>query len=343
VNNQTPAMFFDTLDLDKDGLLSRSDLNTSAKRFRWSWHEAPLLAAFDLLSISKPIPKSKFIALINQIHNDPLGPYGNILLKSPHFLQSVSLRGDRIPNDETAEEDNRNEIQKEDRLGQPDFDSLTGLLENAAGTEVGLQYQSLLETLEIACIPAEDSALLILDPQRSFTEGAWMHSIGYGGEMDVIPIRSAFDNCSAFLTRYYGQMEIMFTRCPFPADSYGWAGRISDILDRDQLYFIKPGNSVLFPHTNGFRQWVSRCMDHGKKTLIMGGCTLNSCVRVSSIETSKKFRNRNLQVVVDLSISGARIKNYISSRVFNGLSAVESAVVQMLDEGIKVVRQIEWN
>jgi hypothetical protein len=84
-------------------------------------------------------------------------------------------------------------------------------------------------------------------------------------------------------------------------------------------------------------------MDHGKKTLIMGGCTLNSCVRVSSIETSKKFRNRNLQVVVDLSISGARIKNYISSRVFNGLSAVESAVVQMLDEGIKVVRQIEWN
>mgnify|MGYP001819406315 FL=1 len=291
----------------------------------------------------RQIPKSKFIALINQIHNDPLGPYGNILLESPHFLQPASLRGDRLPNDETVEEDNRNEIEKEDRLGQPDFDSLTGLLENAAGTEVGLQYQSLLETLEIACIPAEDSALLILDPQRSFTEGAWMHSIGYGGEMDVIPIRSAFDNCSAFLTRYYGQMEIMFTRCPFPADSYGWAGRISDILDRDQLYFIKPGNSVLFPHTNGFRQWVSRCMDHGKKTLIMGGCTLNSCVRVSSIETSKKFRNRNLQVVVDLSISGARIKNYISSRVFSGLSAVESAVVQMLDEGIKVVRQIEWN
>ena len=170
-----------------------------------------------------------------------------------------------------------------------------------------------------------------------------MHSIGYGGEREVIPIRSAFGNCSAFLTRYYGQMEIMFTRCPFPVDSYGWAGRLSDILDRDQLYFIKPGNSVLFPHTNGFSQWVSRCIDHGKKTLIMGGCTLNSCVRVSSIETSRKFRNRNLQVAVDLSLSGARTKNYISSPAFNGLSAVESAVAQMLDEGIQVVRQIEWN
>jgi hypothetical protein len=126
-------------------------------------------------------------------------------------------------------------------------------------------------------------------------------------------------------------------------DSFGWAERISDILDRDQLYFIKPGNSVLFPHTNGFRQWVSRLMDHGKKTLIIGGCTLNSCVRVSSIETSRKFRYRNLQVVVDVSLSGARTKNYIPSLAFNGRSAVESAVVQMLDEGVQVARRIEWN
>ena len=170
-----------------------------------------------------------------------------------------------------------------------------------------------------------------------------MHSIGYGGEREVTPIRSAFDNCSAFLTRYYGQMEIMFTRCPFPVDSYGWAIQLSEILDQNQLYFIKPGNSVLFPHTNGFRQWVSRCIDYGKKILVMGGCTLNSCVRVSSIETARKFQNENLQVVVDLSLSGARTKNYISVPDFNGLSAVESAVAQMLNEGIQVVRQIKWD
>jgi hypothetical protein len=336
-------MFFDMLDQDKDGFLSRSDLNNSAKRLSWSWHEAPLLAVFDLLSISKPIPKSEFIGLIHQIHNDPLGPYGNILLKSPHFLPSAPLKSKRIPRDETLDEDDRTEIQKEERLGQTDSDGLAGLLEDAAGTEAALQYQSLLETLEIARIPAEDAALLIIDPQRSFTEGAWMHSIGYVGEMDVIPIQSAFDNCSAFLTRYYGKMEVMFTRCPFPVDSYGWAGQLSDILDQDQLYFIKPGNSVLFPQTNGFRQWVSRCIDQEKKTLIMGGCTLNSCVRVSSIETSRKFENKNLQVVVDLSLSGARTNNYVSSPDFKGLSAVESAVIQMLDEGIRVVRQIRWN
>ncbi len=336
-------MFFKTLDMDKDGFLSRTDLNDSAKRLGWSWHEAPLLAVFDLLSISKPIPKSEFIAFIHQIYNDPLGPYGNILLKSPLFFQNERLRSNRIPNDKMAGEDNPNQFQKEGDSGHSDFESLTEILGDAAGSEAALKYQSLLETLAIAHIPADDAALIIIDPQRSFTEGAWMHSIGYGGEMDVIPIRSAFDNCSALLNRFYGQMEVMFTRCPFPADSYGWAGRLADIIDRDQLYFIKPGNSVLVPHTNGFRQWVNRCIDHGKKTLIMGGCTLTSCVRVSSIEISRKFKARNLQVVVDLSLSGARTKNYIPSPIFNDLSAVESAVVQMLDEGIQVVRQIEWN
>ncbi len=342
MDNQTPAIFFDTLDQDKDGFLSRTDLNTAAKRFRWSWNEAPLLAVFVLLSISKPIPKNEFISFIHQIQHDPLGPYGDVLLKSPYFLQSAPLLCNRIPHNETVGEDNRNQIQKEERPDQPKLDFFFELLETVVGKEPALQYQSLLETLMIARIPEEEAAVLMIDPQRSFIEGAWMQSIGYGGEMDVLPIRSAFDNCSDLLTRYYGKMEIMFSRCSFPADSYGWAGQFSDILDQDQLYFIKPDNNVLFPHTNGFRQWVSRCMNHGKRTLIMGGCTLNSCVRISSIETLKQFRKRNLQVIVDLNLSGARTKNYIPSPGFNGISAVESAVVQMLDEGIQVVRQIEW-
>jgi len=343
VNSQAPDILFKILDRDKDGFLSRSDLNNSAKRFGWSWYEAPLLAVFDLLSILKPISESEFIASIHQIQNDPLGPYGNILLKSPHFLQPASLKGDQIKAIKKAGADSRNEIQKKERSAQPDFDSLIGLLENATSAEAILQYQSLLETLEIARVPIEDAVLLIIDPQRSFIEGAWMQSIGYGGDLDVMPIRMAFDNCSAFLTRYYDQIEIMFTRCPFPADSYGWAGQFPDILDQDQLYFIKPGNSVLFPHTNGFKQWVDRCMDHGKNTLVIGGCTLNSCIRVSSIETSRKFQNRNLQVVVDLSLSGARIKNYLSSPAFNELSAVKSAINQMTAESVQVVRQVEWN
>ncbi len=54
------------LDLDEDGFLSRSKLNKAAKRLEWSWHEAPLLAVLDLLSISKPIPKSELIASLKR-------------------------------------------------------------------------------------------------------------------------------------------------------------------------------------------------------------------------------------------------------------------------------------
>lgn len=343
MNDKTSAVLFKTLDLDKDGFLSRADLNNSAKRLGWSWHEAPLLAVFDLLSIAKPIPQSEFITLVQQIQNDPLGPYGNVLLESQHFLKPASLRDNRISNDMTTAANNRVEIKEKGRHVQPDFESFTGLLKNVAGTEAALQYQSLLKTFKIQSIQAENAAVLIIDPQRSFTKGAWMHSIGYGGKLDVMPIRAAFRNCASFLARYYGRMKIMFTRCPFPADSYGWDRQLANILDRDQLYFIKPGNSVLFPSTNGFTQWVGHCLEHGNKTLVVCGCTLNSCVRVSAIETSRKFRDRGLKVVVDLSMAGARTNNYISAPGFNGLSAVESAVAQMLEEGIKVVRQVEWN
>jgi hypothetical protein len=49
-----------------------------------------------------------------------------------------------------------------------------------------------------------------------------------------------------------------------------------------------------------------------------------------------------LQVVVDLSLSGARLSNFESSRKFGGVSAVESAAHQMKAAGVKVVKNISW-
>ncbi|MBN1840818.1 MAG: hypothetical protein JW883_00850, partial [Deltaproteobacteria bacterium] len=74
----------------------------------------------------------------------------------------------------------------------------------------------------------------------------------------------------------------------------------------------------------------------------MGGCTLNSCLRISSIETQDHFRDQKLQVVVDLSLSGARTSNFISTPMYGGLSAVESAVREMIAAGVLVVRRAEW-
>ncbi|MEW6743950.1 MAG: hypothetical protein AB1486_14460 [Planctomycetota bacterium] len=117
---------------------------------------------------------------------------------------------------------------------------------------------------------------------------------------------------------------------------------LSEIVDRSQLYFVKPGNSVLWPPTNGFREWVRELLDRGKETLVMGGCTLNRCVRVSAIETLQSFRDRGLQVVVDLDLCGARRSNYERSDFFGGLSSVESAVREMRASGVRVVSGIVW-
>jgi hypothetical protein len=137
-------------------------------------------------------------------------------------------------------------------------------------------------------------------------------------------------------------MEIMFTRCPFPPESYGWDDRLTHIVDRRQIYFIKPGNSVLFPPLNGFGDWLEFCITKGIRTLIVGGCTLNSCVRVSSIETAIRFQKRHIRVIVDLNICGARLRNYLPSSSYGGISAVESAICQMREANVRVVRRVEW-
>ena len=168
------------------------------------------------------------------------------------------------------------------------------------------------------------------------------NSIGAEAGIDITPIRIAFDSCARLLQVMYRKMEIMFTRCPFPPESYGWDDDIAGILSDNQLYFIKPGNNVLFPPTNSFREWVKRCIDNGKSFLVIGGCTLNSCVRVSAIQIQQMFKESPLQVVVDLSLSGARLSNFEPSRQFGGVSAVESAAHQMKAAGVYVLQKVSW-
>jgi nicotinamidase-related amidase len=221
-------------------------------------------------------------------------------------------------------------------------EDLVSMLERTCGTGIATGYQGLLKALDKCRNLNNDAALLIIDPQRSFTQGVWMQSMGAEAEVDVEPIAAAFTNCSRLLHEIYGRWEIMFTRCPFPPDSYVWDDRLAEIIDDKQLYFIKPGNSVLIPPFNGFKEWVERCIEYGKNTLVIGGCTLNSCVRVSSIETLRFFKSKNLRIVVDLSICGARTRNFLPSPLYNGLSAVESAVHKMAAAGVQVVRRVEW-
>ena len=333
---------FELLDLNHDGGVSRSELHTAAKRMGWHWHEAPLLALLDLLTLREPIHRKQFTGIMHQIQKDPMGPYGEVLLKSPHFSKkSPPEIGQLLPRRPTVDSgvSNRKPWQSQDGIFEKD---LLAALEKHAAKDIATGYHTFLDSVERYQISPAEAALLIIDPQRSFTEGVWMQSIGDKAAIDVEPIVIAFDNCADILNILYGQMEIMFTRCPFPPGSYDWDDRLVDIIDRRQLYFIKPGNSTLFPPFNGFREWVTHCIEQGMNTLVLGGCTLNSCVRVSSIEILQQFKSKNIRVVVDLSICGARLRNFTPSPIYDGVSAVASAVSQMTAAGVQVVRRVEW-
>ena len=337
-----PDSFFKRLDLNKDGRVSRSELHSAAERMGWYWKEAPILALLDLLTISGPITKKQFSEYMQQIADDPMGPYGRVLLNAPDYpTASRPKHNQPLPRERSGPDDISNKHRRHFEDNNVEGKLKTSL-EKRFGTKIGTSYSSLLGALDTYRTSTNDAALLIIDPQRSFTKGVWKQSIGIGATTDVEPIVIAFNNCARLLQLIYRRMETMFTRCPFPPGSYDWDERLADIIDSKQIYFIKPGNSVFFPPLNGFKDWLEGCVSKGKGMLIIGGCTLNSCVRVSSIESAIRLKNRNIRVVVDLSICGARLSNYLPSSSYEGVSAVESAIRQMTAADVQVVRRVEY-
>jgi hypothetical protein len=87
---------------------------------------------------------------------------------------------------------------------------------------------------------------------------------------------------------------------------------------------------------------VEALLEKGISTLVMGGCTLNSCVRVSACAVREAFPSEQLDIVVDLSLCGARAANYLNSPQFEGKSPVESAILQMRHLGVVVAESVEW-
>jgi hypothetical protein len=323
---------FDILDIDRDDKLSRQELYRAARQLGWHWHEAPLFAVLDLITLFGPISRQSFISYLNQILEDPRGPYGRVLLNANYDTFFNKTRVVFKPIELSSQEYDRKKTENE----------LIHILKQTAGNEIAEDYKRILQTLDFKRVCLKDTVLLIIDPQRSFTKGVWMKSIGAQAQQDIKAIESGFRNCSQLIRRYGNSIETMFSRCPFPPDSYEWEDHFRGIINAIHPYFIKPGNSIMFPSTNGYRQWIERILGKGKSILVIGGCTLNSCVRVSAIETQKFFKNKHLRVIADLSICGARIENYRQSSMFGGLSSVESAIHEMIKSGVEVVRNLDY-
>lgn len=298
---------FDSLDGDRDGVLSPEDLRLGATRLGWHWPEAPLYAVLHRLSVSSPLSREDFHGVLEQIRRDPGGVYGEVLRRAP--LPSSTPPQKARPAAEGS------------------------VLDHLRG-EAREDYQRLLDAPG-ARLRRGKSALLIIDPQHAFTGGTWMRSFG---RKEVGPIRAAFGAGAQGLPE---DLETVFTRCPFPPESYEWEQSFQAVLSPAQAYFVKPGNSVLWPPTNGFREWAESLLERGRDTLVVGGCTLTSCVRVSAVDVITHLRGR-LKVLVDLRTCGARVSNYNRSAEFGGVSPVEAAVTEMRAVGVEVVPKVDW-
>jgi hypothetical protein len=186
---------FNQLDTDKNGRISREDLHLGARRLRWDWHEAPLYAVLDLLCRVGPLSPKDLAEAITEIAADPLGPYGSVLRRAHRLYRSAETFGADPP---PAGPEMEGEGGPAVRKGEQDA------------------VQRFLESFTPATVSARSAALLLIDPQRSFTEGAWMRSIGPEAEPDTATIRSAFAACADLLSRSAAAIETVFTRCPFP-------------------------------------------------------------------------------------------------------------------------------
>ncbi len=338
MENMTNYELFDELDMNGDGRLSREDIRRGAIQLGWHWQQAPIYALLDFLTIRSDLDKDAFLSCMTQISLDENGVYGQVLRRGPQASMLPFFHGTGF-----GRRENSGNFTVTARTG-PWLEGAVGQLKNLADDRTAGDFTLAMERLKLPrlMVRSDETALLIIDPQFSFTAGEWMRSMGQGGEAETMPIRLAFDNCARLLEVLYRRVNVMFTRCPFPPGSYGWDDRLDGIIDPWQPYFIKPSNNVLLPAANGFREWVAALASVGIKTLVMGGCTLNSCLRVSAVETWNYFPGKDLAVIADLSLCGARTSNYLNSALFQGMSPVETAIRQMSAAGVLVADSVEW-
>ncbi len=242
LTNVTPSELFDILDLNKNGVLSRLDLHEAARRMGWHWREAPVFAVLDLLTVAKPMSRDNFISYMNQIIEDPHGPYGKVLLNSHPFLSSIASNRPPISKEKTADVHEVNYTQYPATSNDKTCNDMVALLKHTGNHGVANTYQKMIENLNIKPleISGDDAALLIIDPQRSFTRGVWMKSIGSKAELEVIPLQFAFEKCAQFLNENFSLVETMFTRCPFPPGSYDWDDAFTGIMVPDNVTLLSP-------------------------------------------------------------------------------------------------------
>eukprot|EP00727_Mastigamoeba_balamuthi_P006974 m51a1_g2898 hypothetical protein (190) ;mRNA; f:463293-463862 len=176
------------------------------------------------------------------------------------------------------------------------------------------------------------AALVLIDCQRAFLPGGCWAS--HFPPSEVLPICRAFESCSALLSRGLPPgVALALTQCPFwrPSDR-ALDPRIASLAPAGTPVFAKPDNDIL--ELGDFAPWVRA---RGLRAVVFGGCTTNSCVRVSAVRTKRELPGLAVRVALDL--CGARAANYLPQPHTGGVPPVAAAVEEMRAAGVEVIER----
>jgi hypothetical protein len=153
-------------------------------------------------------------------------------------------------------------------------------------------------------------ALILIDPQNGFiNDGSWSRMFPSG---QSTPILETFNKIVLFLRSIPNphSIPVLISETGFSFRDRHLFEPIANELSQRQFLSV---TRAYKPHTNlsicpGVRQWLSEQLE-AKLDIVIGGCTITSCVRHSSIEIKKMFPQLNL--FVDQNLCAARKDNYI--------------------------------
>ncbi|XP_014770892.1 uncharacterized protein LOC106869601 [Octopus bimaculoides] len=206
-------------------------------------------------------------------------------------------------------------------------------------------------------------ALILIDLQNSFITGRWMR---YFGEQDITKIRSSFNNCLSLLKVLPPELPVLFTRVPFgrESDFQFYDGIDSIVAERKYKCIIKSDTNIM--DADGIKNWMDMIMRNQISTVVIGGCVTTSCIRNSSSNLVKHYKNISgaPDFIVDLNLCAARNQNYkprcslCMNKYLNGVSdffcgqcetlgeplesPVDRAVSDMRKAGVTVIDKFEW-
>ncbi|CAF0766485.1 unnamed protein product [Adineta steineri] len=183
-------------------------------------------------------------------------------------------------------------------------------------------------------------ALILIDPQNGFVnDGCWSRMFPIG---QSTPILETFNRIASFLHSISNpdSIPILISETGFSHYDRQIFEPINNELSQRKFHSI---THTFKPHTNlsicpGVQQWLNEQLE-AKLDIVIGGCTITSCVRDSSIQMKKKFPQLNFLYMNYALPPIEQCENCLKKDSNQQIiSPVQLAYQQMKDAGINIIK-----